>query len=136
MLNWLRILLARRRQLPPLGKQGERAAAQYLRQRGYRIVARGQRDRHGELDLIAVQHRTVVFIEVKSRRSHAKGHPAEAVDRHKQRRITRLALAYMKRHHLMDCAARFDIVAITWPRDCRRPVIEHIMDAFQVEDEP
>ncbi len=135
MFNWLRILLSRWRQPSSFGKRGERAAERYLRQRGYRIVARGYRDRHGELDLIAVQHRAVIFIEVKSRRSHSKGHPVEAVDHRKQCQIARLALAYMKRHHLLEFAVRFDIVAITWPAGRRRPEILHILDAFRVEDE-
>ena len=74
----------------------------YLRRLGYKIVARRERGRLGELDLVAVDGRTVVFVEVKTRRSHDAGHPAEAVDPEKQRRLTRLALAYLKRHGLLE----------------------------------
>jgi putative endonuclease len=113
-----------------LGRRGEDAAARYLRKLGYVIVARGHRDNIGELDLVAVDGRTVVFIEVKTRTSHDAGHPADAVDEAKQRRLTRLALSYMKRHDLLECAARFDVVAVTWPLR-GRPTIEHYQNAFE-----
>src|SRR5690606_13859012 len=71
----------------PLGQQGERYAAKWLRRRGYKIVAGGERSRYGEIDLVAVKKRTLVFVEVKTRRSGAGGHPAEAVGPEKQRRI-------------------------------------------------
>jgi putative endonuclease len=117
-----------------LGQRGERAAERYLRRLGYIIVARGRRDRLGEIDLVAVDGRTVVFVEVKTRRSHDAGHPAEAVDEDKQRRLTRLALAFLKRHGLLEHRARFDIVAVTWPDNARRPIIEHIQNAFEPSD--
>jgi putative endonuclease len=114
-----------------LGRRGEDAAAKFLRKLGYVIVARGHRDRIGEVDLIAVDGRTVVFVEVKTRTSQDAGHPAEAVDADKQRRLTRLALAYMKRHDLLECSARFDVVAITWPAGKKPPKIEHFKNAFE-----
>lgn len=115
-----------------LGARGERLAAKYLRRKGYAILARGARDRRlGEIDLIAVDGRTVVFVEVKTRTSHDKGHPAEAVDATKQSRIVRLALRYLRRHDLLENAARFDIVAITWPDAQRPPTIEHFPNAFE-----
>lgn len=113
-----------------LGQRGEAAAARYLEKKGYVIVARSDRMRHGELDLVAVDQRTVVFVEVKTRRSHEAGHPADAVDEDKQRRLTRLALIYLKKHHLLENSARFDVVAVTWPDDGREPVIEHYVNAF------
>ena len=115
----------------PLGRRGEDAAARYLRKLGYVIVARGHRDNIGEIDLVAVDGRTVVFIEVKTRTSHDAGHPADAVDDAKPRRLTRLALSYMKRHDLLECQARFDVVAVTWPSDRGLPTIEHFKDAFE-----
>ena len=115
----------------PLGRRGEVAAGRYLRKHGYIIVARGHRDNIGELDLVAVDGRTVVFIEVKTRTSHDAGHPADAVDEEKQQRLTRLALSYMKRHDLLECAARFDVVAVTWPTDSNQPIVEHFQNAFE-----
>lgn len=122
-----------RRALAPktLGQRGEAAAARYLKRLGYTIVARGSHIRRGEIDLIAVDGRTIVFVEVKTRVSHDAGHPAEAVDREKQRRLTRLAMVYLKRHHLLENPARFDVVAITWPANQRRPTIEHFKNAFE-----
>jgi len=122
-----------RRALKPktLGQRGEAAAARFLKRLGYVIVARGSHIRRGEIDLIAVDGRTLVFVEVKTRISHDAGHPAEAVDREKQRRLTRLAMVYLKRHHLLDNAARFDVVAVTWPEGRRRPIIEHFKNAFE-----
>ena len=75
------------RSRPSLGRRGEAAAARYLWWRGYRIVERNCRTSLGEIDLVAVQRRTVVFVEVKTRRTHETGHPLEAVTRQKQRRL-------------------------------------------------
>ena len=133
-MRWFASLADRFHTLFPaktLGRRGEDAAARYLRKRGYVIVARGHRDSIGELDLVAVDGRTVVFIEVKTRTTHDAGHPADAVDEAKQRRLTRLALAYLKRHDLLECRARFDVVAVTWPANNGRPTIEHFQHAFE-----
>jgi putative endonuclease len=115
----------------PLADRGEQAAARYLKRLGYHIIARRDRSPLGEIDLVAVDGRTVVFVEVKTRDSADAGHPSEAVDTAKQRRLTRLALAYLKRHRLLECPARFDVVAVTWPAGQRRPTIEHFKDAFE-----
>jgi putative endonuclease len=121
-----------RRLLAPksLGQRGEKAARKLLRRKGYKIVGGGERDFLGELDLVAVDGRTVVFVEVKTRATHDAGHPAEAVDQDKQRRLTRLALSYLRRHGLLENAVRFDVVAITWPANAKQPTIEHIENAF------
>jgi putative endonuclease len=123
----------RRRLLPPrdLGQKGEAAAARHLVRSGYRIVARGHRSDFGELDLIAVEGKTIVFVEVKTRHSHDAGHPTEAVDEVKQQRLTRAALAYLKKHRLLEFPARFDVIAVTWPQGTRKPMIQHIQGAFE-----
>ncbi len=114
-----------------LGQRGEAAAERFLKKHGYIIVARGQRDRLGEIDLVAVDGRTVVFVEIKTRQSVAKGHPSEAVHEEKQRRLTRLALAYLRRHDLLENPARFDVISIVWPEGERKPLIEHYKNAFE-----
>ena len=114
-----------------LGRRGERAAAKHLKRLRYKILHRGYRILGGELDIVAVDGRTVVFVEVKTRASHDAGHPAEAVDPHKQKQLTQLALAYLRRFQLLDCKARFDVVAITWPSGQKRPTIEHFKNAFE-----
>jgi putative endonuclease len=122
----------RRRCFPAktLGQRGEAVAARYLRRRGYKILARSDRTKPGEIDLVMADHGTVVFIEVKTRQSHDAGHPADAVDEPKQRRLTRLAVTFLKRHGLLDYPARFDVVAITWPAGKWFPKIEHFKNAF------
>jgi putative endonuclease len=131
------ILRSLRRSFPQktLGQRGEEAAARFLRRLGYKGLARGRRLRPGELDLVMADGRTIVFIEVKTRTSQDAGHPSEAVDLAKQRRLTRLAVTFMKRHGLLDYPCRFDIVAVTWPADGRRPVIEHFPNAFEAVGE-
>jgi putative endonuclease len=114
-----------------LGPRGERAAARYLRKLGYRIVARGTRNPLGELDLIAVDGRTIVFVEVKARASAAAGQPFEAVTPEKQRRLTMAALAYLKYHSLLEYNSRFDVVSVLWPDGARQPAIEHLKNAFE-----
>jgi putative endonuclease len=127
LVGWWRRLFPAR----PLGQRGEAAAARYLRRRRYRILSHGDRSTLGEIDLVAEDHGTVVFIEVKTRATDDDGQPSEAVDAAKQRRLTRLALAFLKHHGLLENSARFDVIAITWPPGGWRPRIEHIKNAFE-----
>jgi putative endonuclease len=114
-----------------LGQSGEAAAARYLRRSGCKILARGDRFGPGELDLVVLDRDTIVFVEVKTRESHAAGLPSEAVDQNKQRRLTQLAVNFLKRYGLLERPARFDVIAVTWPAGRRRPTIEHIKNAFE-----
>jgi putative endonuclease len=115
-----------------LGCQGERLACRYLRRQRYRIVERGLRTRWGEIDIVAVDGRTVVFVEVKTRRHDPEGQLGEVVDRTKQQRMTRGALTYLKQHQLLGHACRFDIVTIHWPRNAP-PRLRHFRHAFEAE---
>ena len=115
----------------PLGSRGEQATKKYLKRKGDKIVARVLRRRGEDLDLGAVNGRTAVFVEVKTRRGPRFGHPTQAVDERKQRRITRGALVYLKRHGLLKYKSRFDIVAVTWPDPAKKPTIEHFPNAFE-----
>lgn len=114
-----------------LGDRGEEAAARFLKRQGYYVLARGLDSPLGELDIVAVDGRTVVFVEVKTRRSDAAGQPEEAIDQLKQQRMTQAALAYLKSKRLLGYASRFDVVAVTWPADAKRPSIEHFKNAFE-----
>ncbi len=114
-----------------LGDRGERYAARYLRRQGFRILARQYRNQFGEIDLIALDGDQVVFVEVKTRKSNRFGSPAEAVGSQKQRKLTQLALLYLKKHGLLDRAARFDVVGIVWPEDAKRPELQHFRNAFE-----
>ncbi len=125
--SWLK------RRFPPktLGERGEDAAARYLKRRGNKIVHRRHRQRYGEIDIIAVDGQTVVFVEVKTRRDAELGRPAEAVDTERQQRQTRAALAFLKSHGLLEHASRFDVVEVVWPTDQHRPTVRHIKNAFE-----
>jgi putative endonuclease len=113
------------------GTRSERAAARFLRRLGYRIVARNYSCPHGELDLVALDGRCLVFVEVRSTGGEDAERPAASVDETKQRRLTRLALYYLQEHRLLDCAARFDVLALSWPQQQRRPRIVHYRQAFE-----
>jgi len=129
--GWLRACLARVSITRRLGERGELLAAQFLQSQGFRILARGSRDRLGEIDLVALDGRAIVFVEVKTRRSHDRGHPADAVDFEKQRRLSRLALAWLKGRGLLEVSCRFDVVAILWPSNTEPPRIDHYRGAFE-----
>lgn len=114
----------------PLGRRGETAAAKFLKQLGYRILERAYDSPLGEIDIIAIDGKTIVFVEVKTRSSTEAGHPSDAVDATKRRRMTQAALAYLKAHNLLQMPARFDVVAVTWRDAHEPPVIEHFQNAF------
>ncbi len=113
-----------------LGRRGEEEAARYLRGIGYRIVGRRERVLRGDIDIVALDERCVVFVEVRSRTDTAHGHPAETVGPAKQRRIAELAAAYIRRHRLEDCQVRIDVVAVTFPTD-GPPIVDHYQNAFE-----
>ncbi len=116
------------------GTRSERAAARYLRRLGYRIVARNFRCPLGEIDLVALDGDCIVFVEVRSTETGELARPAASVDREKQRRLTRLALFYLKQKGLLDRAARFDVLAIRWPADRGEPTMAHYPNAFEATD--
>jgi putative endonuclease len=113
------------------GSRSERAAARFLRRLGYRILLRNHSGPLGEIDIIALDGRTIVFVEVRSTGSDDPTRPAESVDRAKQSRLTDLALDFLRRHRLLDHAARFDVLALSWPADQHEPVIVHHRHAFE-----
>ncbi len=99
---------------PPhsLGAEGERIAARYLAGKGYRILARNFRFHRNEIDIIARDGQELCFVEVKTRQSLDKGHPAEAVTQHKQQEIIRAASGYLAAIEGPPPACRFDVIAI------------------------
>jgi putative endonuclease len=95
-----------------LGISGEDLACAELRRRGYEILERRYRTRFGEIDIIARDRGTVVFVEVKTRLTDDFGGAAAAVTAWKQRRIAAMAVDYLARRRLHECACRFDVVAV------------------------
>jgi putative endonuclease len=112
-----------------LGAWGEDLAVEYLQGAGLTILARNWRCRHGELDIVAVEGRTVVFCEVKTRSGPGFGVPAEAVGWHKVRRIRLLAAAWLAEAGRGWPDLRFDVVSIVCSRG-RQPTVEHLRGAF------
>jgi putative endonuclease len=112
------------------GNRSERAAARFLRRLGYRIVARNYSCPYGELDLVALDGRCLVFVEVRSTERTDTAIPAASVDDAKQRRLTQLALHFLQKHDLLNQSARFDVLALSWPPDSVEPLIEHYPNAF------
>jgi putative endonuclease len=112
------------------GERGENLAVWYLKQNGYKIIEQNYRSRMGEIDIIAKDGKTIVFVEVKSRRSIRYGSPKWAITPKKQRKISMVALYYLKTTQQTDIKARFDVVAITSNQD--EPQIEIVENAFEL----
>lgn len=113
------------------GTRSERAAARFLRGLGYRILSRNYSCALGELDLVALDGACLVFVEVRSTGTEDGEKPALSVDVAKQRRLTNLALHYLQKRRLLDRAARFDVLTLTWPAEAREPRITHYRHAFE-----
>ena len=113
------------------GSRGEDLAHRHLRSRGYVIVARNYRTLNGsaEVDLVARDGETIVFVEVKTRASADYGTPDTAVDAEKRRRIRRGSVDYLRRSGNENAPVRFDIVNVLFDRGEK---VEHIEDAFTV----
>lgn len=111
-----------------LGAAGEAAAADFLSRQGYTILERNYRCPAGEVDLVALERGTLVFVEVKTRRRNDFGSPFEAVDARKQRRMERAAVHYISHRRLHSRDARFDVIGVYWEND--QPRCEIIRNAF------
>ncbi len=116
--------------MKPLGSEGEDLAVRFLQKKGYRIVARNYKTPVGEIDIIARDGDTIVFIEVKTRTDISFGYPFEAVNKRKRQKLKNLALLYLKRQG-KESPVRFDVLSIFY-MDNGKKDIEHIKDAFEV----
>jgi putative endonuclease len=112
------------------GKKSENLAVWYLKKNGYKIIEQNYRTPLGEIDIIAQEKKTIVFVEVKSRQSIRYGNPKWAVTPKKQRKVSMVALQYLKSTRQMDARARFDVVAVTSNHD--QPQIEIVKNAFEL----
>ena len=120
-----------RREKKELGKRGEDLALRFLKRNGYKIIERNYVCKMGEMDIIAQEKDTLVFVEVKTRTSLDFGPPQLAVNSTKQRQLSKVALNFLKEKRCEDVKARFDVVAIV----LRSPgeEIELIRDAFDLK---
>ena len=113
-----------------LGKQGERLAELFLKKKGYKLVERNYRCAAGELDLVMLDRRVIVFVEVKTRTGIGYGTPLEAVEVRKQQKMIYAAQFFLSAKKLSQREARFDVVGISWQG--AQPIAEHIENAFEL----
>lgn len=112
-----------------LGKEGERLAGKFLKKQGYNLIRQNYKTPMGEIDIIAQDRGTLVFIEVKTRENFEFGQPFEAVTHTKRQKIARVALSYLKRLKETP-ACRFDVLSICYKNGA--PEFDLIKDAFEV----
>lgn len=121
-----------------LARAGEEAAAHYLVSSGFTILHRNIRFPEGELDFVAKKENTLVFIEVKTRETDQFGQPYQSISLDKQRRQIAMASRFVSLCRLQTVKVRFDVVSVVLPlgQACtgQMPKIEHIEDAFQIND--
>ena len=115
-----------------IGRSGEAMAERYLANLGYRLLARRYRLRGGEIDLVMEDGATLVFVEVRRRRSGRGGDPLESISPRKRSRIIRAARLFLNSRRLEDRPCRFDVVGVR-DREEGEPVIAHVVDAFRAD---
>ncbi len=109
------------------GKSSEIIASNYLKEKGYKIIATNYKNKVGEIDVIALDKDILVFVEVKSRETRRFGDPLEAIDEQKMFKLKCVASAYLKKLHRLDAKCRFDAIAILGKEELE---IRHIVDIF------
>lgn len=109
-----------------VGRYGEDVAARHVVARGWQVLARNWRCSDGELDLVALDGRELVVVEVKTRRSTTYGSPAEAVTARKLARVRRLAARWLAEHDVRPASVRVDVVCVTVPRS-GAALVEHLV---------
>ncbi len=112
-----------------LGKKGEDIAVKYLKKKKYKILTQGFRFLRGEIDIIAYDQDTLVFIEVKTRRNKEYGLPEESVTPKKQNQIKKIALGFLMKYNLENTDCRFDVISLLLDKE-KKPSLRHIKDAF------
>ena len=114
------------------GIKGEEEAARFLTRSGYAILDRNVRTRAGEIDLVAKEGKTLVFVEVKTRRDLVGDPPQAGVHTRKQNRLAKLAHGYLKLKRIRQTPCRFDVVAVIINDEGGVKAIRHIPNAFSV----
>ena len=114
-----------------VGAKGEGVAATFLQRQGMDVLERNYRHGHGEIDIVARDGTTLVFVEVKTATTDQFGPPEGWVDPRKQRQVAKIAEAYLQRHRISDVDCRFDVVAVDARQDDR---ITHIQNAFWINE--
>lgn len=109
-------------------KEGENLACVHIQEKGYTIIERNYHFGHGEIDIIADDHGTLVFVEVKTRTSQFYGAPEYSITPSKQKQLRRVAQGYFYEKNISEMACRFDVITIEYHQ--KEPAINHIINAF------
>jgi putative endonuclease len=117
---------------PSRGAQAEDLAVAFLAAAGFQILVRNWRRPEGELDVVALDGDTCVFVEVRSRTGEEFGHPLEAVTARKRAQVIRAARLFLDSETVAAAGFRFDVVGVLFPEDGDTPICTHIADAFRV----
>ncbi len=112
-----------------LGRSGEEIALRFLKKKGYRIIGQSFRMFRGEIDIIAFDRKTLVFVEVKTRKSREYGSPEESVTSAKQEQLRKIASGFLVKSHLQDVECRFDVISVLFNPDGSSR-IQHFRNAF------
>ena len=128
MPAWLTSLFKKETPKDALGDRGENMAARYLRNKGLKIIMRNFRCELGEIDIIAREKQTLVFVEVKTR-AYDDPTPEDQVNQIKRDQIIQAAKFYLSRYGNPRPPSRFDVVAVVWPTG-QPPIIRHTEHAF------
>ena len=99
-----------------VGKSGEDFVCNKISALGFKILQRNFREKFGEIDIIALDGKTLCFIEVRTRNSDLLGHPSETVDLKKQHQIRRVAEFYLMKHRISNTEIRFDVATVVWDK--------------------
>lgn len=116
-----------------LGRRGEQAASDFLIKRGCTILARNVRYPEGELDIVVRDGQSLVFVEVRTRRSLRHGEIWESITPAKRRRVVRAAQRFRSEHRLLSVPCRFDVITVLWPDSLAEPTITHFPGAFEAD---
>lgn len=119
------------REKQAVGRVGEKIARYHLTRKGYQVVAANARTPLGEIDLVARDKRTIVFVEVKTRRSASLGPPYLSITPAKKRRMVRSALYFLKCRGLLRAGWRIDVISINIDSSCRVERLEHFVSAVE-----
>lgn len=117
-----------------VGKFGEEEAVRFLKKKRYDIIARNWRNKFGEIDIIALDRETVVFVEVRTKMTGDFGTPQESVTKVKMRQIVKAASNYIREKRLEEESIRFDFIGVIADKDAGKPSISHIENAFLASD--
>lgn len=115
-----------------IGREGEALAVKYLKKNGYRIIERNYRCQLGEIDIVAVDRKTLCFIEVKTRSTDDYDRPEVAVGKQKQHKLSKVALWFLREKRLENVRARFDVLAIRMRGKLNE--VQHFQNAFELMD--